>query len=131
MKLKAFNSETCIVKRAGKPAMGINFKIGLFRFNRECCEQLSLSAGDKVSLHQDEDEPGDWYLLIKDDKGFELRAKENVTNGLLFNNTSLARQIAESCECIDKSATLSFAKEPVKHDKKNYWPIITAALKKA
>lgn len=129
MKLKTFNAETCIVKRNGKPTVGINFKMGLFRFNKECCELIGLKEGAKVSLHQDEEEPTDWYLLVNDEKGFETRRKENVTPGLLFNNSSLAKQIAESTEYEGKSAALAIGKEAVKYEKKLYWPLITASLK--
>lgn len=129
MKLKSFNAETCVNKRAtGKSSIGINVKCGLFRINHEACNKLGIGEGSQISLHQDEETPADWYLLASDPKGFEVRSNKSVGKGVVFNKTSLAREIAESVSFDGKSGQILIGAEPIKHDKKTYWPLITTSL---
>ena len=131
MKFKTFDSETCIPLRGAgikTAAIGINFKTGLFRFNKEACEKIGLKPGNTVAFHQNEEEEADWFIQVGNPKGFLCRAKENVTSGVLFNNAALSKAIALPFNFEGKSANLKLGTEPIKIDKKTYWPIITGAL---
>lgn len=133
MKLKPFNSETCVSAKSegARPYIGIDTEIGTIRINGSLSEKLKLKVGDKLSFHQDEETPGDWYLLAGDSKGFEMKEQKKVKNGLTFNNSSLARKIAASVEFAGRSGHILLGIEPVVFESKKYWPLITSALHKA
>ena len=132
MKLKEFNAENTMSLRSEKPSLHINTKTGLFSFNKAACDKLGLVDGDQVTFHQDEEDPGDWYIrtLGKTGKGFALRAKENVSKGLLFNNTSMARALVFSIQDGLLSCRIPLASEATKDGKSTYWALMTAALNK-
>lgn len=133
MKLKEFNVENTIPIRGGdqsKPTIGINTKTGLFTFSLAATTLIGLGNGDQIVCHQDEDEQESWYLEKASSNGFVLRAKGNVTKGLLFNNTALARAIAGSVGMTAQSGKALIAHETVKHGKRILWTIVTAPLKK-
>lgn len=126
MQLKTFNSENVHPVRESKPCIRINTKTGLFNFSTGACKLIGLKPGDRVSFHQDEDEPADWYLEVTPD-GFELREKVNVTKGMLFNSSVMARALVYSVREV-QSGRVHIAPEPITVNKKTLWPLITAAL---
>lgn len=131
MKLKAFNSETCVSvrTRTTKASIGINTKTGFCRINKIFCEKVGIKNGDKISFHQDEEAKEDWFLLVNDPMGFEVRERKTISGGLVFGNTTLVRKITESVAFEGLSGQVLLASEPIIEDEKKYWPLITASLK--
>ena len=127
MQLKTFNSENVLPVRESKPCIHINTKTGLFNFSIGACEMIGLKPGDRVSFHQDEEEPTDWYLEVTKN-GFELRAKANVTKGMLFNSSVMARELVYSVQEVQSGRVL-ISSQPISVNKKTLWPLITASLK--
>lgn len=132
MKLKSFNPETLPVSSKGKPAMYINSKAGMFHISATAAEKLELKEGDSIELHQDEEQPQDWYLS-KTKKGFGLRNKKKGSDeqGLNFNNTALAKLIFESVGYKAQTGRVLFGAEPTVIKSVAYWPVITANLFKS
>jgi hypothetical protein len=129
MKLKEFNAENTINQRADKPSIHINTKTGLFNFNKAACDLISLGDEDKITFHQDQEEPFDWYLeKVKTEKGFTLRTKDDVTKGVLLNNVTLARTIVHSISSTIISGRVPIAAEPTAIGKIKLWPLLTIAL---
>lgn len=98
MKLKKFTPETTPTLRAGSeiPTLHMNYSSGVLTLNRGACEKLNIQPGDQVVLHQDEDEPQDWYLQVVKSGGFALRCKTGESYPLAFNNATLIRQVIDS-----------------------------------
>lgn len=131
MKLKEFNAENTITVRGGGnkiPAIGINLKTGLFAINKTACELLELKANDQVIILQDEEDKANWYLEKVKTKGFILRTKEGVTTGVLFNNTTMARAIAESIDFKGKSGKAMIAGKATTLDKRKLWGLILSGF---
>jgi hypothetical protein len=133
MKLKEFNAEnTTTLRGAGvnaTPKIGLNTKVGLFNFNKPACELMGLKKGDQIIIHQDEEDPENWFLEKVKQKGFTLRDKENVTKGLLFNNTTLARAIGASVSFTGQSGRILIAGKPTEFEKRKLWGLLTSSLK--
>lgn len=132
MNLKTFNQETLPTSSKSKAGMYINTKAGMFHISKAGAEKLGLKDGDLVELHQNEDDKAEWFIS-KSKKGFSLRNKQKGSdeNGLIFNNTVLAKIIFESIECKNQAGRCLFGSEPQKIKGVEYWPVITASLNKA
>lgn len=131
MKLKEFNSENTVTVRSDKPSLHINTKTGLFNFSKAACDLLNIKDGDRIAFYQDEEEPTDWYIeKVTTEKGFPLRAKDNITKGLLFSNTTMARAIVFSVKEI-VSGKVAIATEPTKIGNRKLWALLTAGFNKA
>lgn len=127
MKLKTFNIDTTPSIKTYKPCLSINLKTGLFALNPAAQDKFQLKANSTVSFHQDEDEPGNWYLEFGAKNGFKLRKAGN--NGtLFFNSRPLAIKIAESVEA--ESGGRVFFGEEVKHGKIELVTLLTVSLLK-
>jgi hypothetical protein len=130
MKLKEFNTETCVTTRAhtGVPCIGVNVKAGLFRLNPEAQQLVNLKDGDQVVFLQDEEDPANWYLEKVKEKGFVLRMKETSGKGLVFNNRAVAKEIAESVSFTGHSGKCLIAGEATEFKKRQLWGVITGTL---
>lgn len=130
MNLKTYNAENCRASRSNRPVIGINVKSGVFSINREAADLMGLKSGDKVEIHQDQDNEGDWYLAKSNGVGFPVRMpKDDAARVLVFNNTRLCRAIADSVVYTGRSGKLLVGTDPVTYEKVKYWPLITANLK--
>jgi hypothetical protein len=129
MKLKEFNAENTISTRTSAPVIGMNLKNGLFNINREVCDLIGLGDGDSVVFHQDQEDEQNWYLEKVKEKGFSVRKKENVTKGVIFNNTTLARAIAKSVAFEGASGRLLVAGKFTEFQRRKLWGIITTSLR--
>ncbi len=131
MKLKEFNTENTVSTRGGgtTPSIGIILKSGLFNLNQAACDLMGLKAGDQVVIHQDEEHVEDWYLEKVNSKGFVVRSKPQTQKGLLFNNTSIARQIAGSVEYNGSGGKLLIAGKATGFEKRKLWGLITIGLR--
>lgn len=132
MKLQSFNPDTLPgYIRTGRATLGVNFKTGLFNFSKSAVELLNIGAGSCIELHQDEENPADWYIQVATaGNGFALR--ESKDKDLLFlNHTGLAKLIKDCFEHEDvdpRSASFGISAEPIEHeDSKLYGIIITTA----
>lgn len=132
MKLKTYNTENLPNISHSKAGLYINSKAGLFHLNKTAVERMGLKDGDCIEFHQDEDGENDWYITKSKD-GFALRNKGKDTDqlGLTFNNTALAKLMFEQLKYTKQTGRCLVAAEPVKHNKNEYWPLITAYLFKS
>lgn len=130
MKLKEFNSENCsgFSKRSSAPSIAIDTKVGCNRINREACERLGLKEGDQVKFHQDEEEEADWYIEKVSEGGFSLR-KVGSGSALAFNNTALAKKIAESVAYEGRSGRCLIAGKPTEFQKRKLFGVLTSGLR--
>jgi len=131
MKLKEFNAENTTTTRGGgvkTPAIGINLKTGLFNINKTACELMEIKLSDSIVILQDEEEKENWYIEKVKAKGFQLKEKANVTSGLLFNNTTMARAIAESIKFTGVSGKALVAGKPTIVDKRKLWGLILSGF---
>lgn len=95
MALTEFSPINCLTARATYPGITVAVKSGVMMLNEHACELLQATSGGGVKLFQDEDNPQDWYVVFGPEDGFALRSKADA-KGLFFNNTYLARLIADS-----------------------------------
>ena len=74
MKLILFSEKTMPVMkgRTGLPRISFE-KNGLISLNKHAVELMGLMIADKLSIAQDEDNPGDWYIFKDSEEGFTLR----------------------------------------------------------
>jgi hypothetical protein len=131
MKLKEFNSENTITVRGGRsttPKIGLSTKTGLFNFNRSACQLIDLKPGEQIVILQDEEDTENWFLEKVKQKGFVLREKGNF-KGLLFNNTTLARAIADSVSFKEQSGRILIAGKSTVFEKRKLWGLLTASLR--
>jgi len=135
MKLKTFDNSSNVFRRDSPAAISINVTAGLFTINKKATEILQIEAGNKVVLHQDEDELGDWYIekADQDAAGFEIRSKTKngkpEGGGIYFNNTPTARAIFESVEYPYQSGRILLAGEPTEIGERKLYALLTDGLK--
>lgn len=132
MKLREFNPENSISIRGGndqRPTISVNTKSGLFTFSQAAVSLLGVKNNSQVKFLQDEEDPESWFIHEVKTDGFELRAKTNITKGLIFNNTFLARAIAQSVGMKAQSGKIIVSAKPITEGKKGLWALITAGLK--
>lgn len=127
MNLKSFKKSDISYKADGVPFLRIHLKSGVFSFNKTAAEILELKAGDQVMLHQDEDEPENWYLEQVKEDGFPLRInqKEKYAS-LTFNSAPMAKHMFDVVDTGGDpiSCRALIAKEPTKFEKRTLWGII-------
>lgn len=127
-------------KKNSEPFIGMNVKAGTVRFNKPAIDALKINSGDEVVFHQDEDEPGDWYMQVINNnipegkesthnpKGFILRKGKATVPDLTFNNTSMVRAIFDSVEYASNSGKIKIG-EPINEKGIGMlWTLITASL---
>lgn len=124
MKLKTYD-ERMSKKRPTKPTIYFS-KYGLITLSTSFCERAGLKPGDCVLVHQDEDEPTDWYLS-KAIEGFELRNATKNTNALCFNSQKVCYEFRDSMELNhNESHSFYMATEPNVVNKEHYYAILTS-----
>jgi hypothetical protein len=131
MNLKTFTPDTVgsSMRKTKSPTIAINMKVGLFRINEPACELIGLKGGDYVVFHQEEGEEGNWYIEKVKGSGFEVREKETVGKGVLFNNTGLAKQIAASVAFEGTSGKVLVAGQPTVYEKRKLFGVLTGTLR--
>lgn len=125
MKLKEFNQENSrnIVK--GRSTVRIYRNTGIFQFSKQAAEVIGLQVGSLVTIHQDEENPEDFYIHKTVANGFILRGNGTELSGLTLNCSMVAALILDSAK-VGKSASFQVSKQPVISNGREYWPIITA-----
>lgn len=96
---------------------------------------LGLRPGDKVAVHQDVDNPSDWYVEPKPaEKGLPLRVIGLKTNActLLFNSKNVAQSMRKALGFYSGGAMrVPLGLEPQTHDGRTLYPLITHAAKES
>lgn len=121
-------STTASLPRDGKAMLSIGFGPGVFSFNKQACEQLGITAGCACQLHQDEDEPMNWYVSFVEEDGFILRDNNKVSQ-LVFNSASIAHQIQKLFPEADtiQSLRCMISTEPEDIDGVEYYGVILSS----
>jgi hypothetical protein len=89
---------------------------GRFSLSKTVKDITGFSIGDKVMMHQDEDNPSTWYLS-KERAGFEIKVQKN---GLAFYSNPLMQTILEAFG-EEKNITFKMDSDPIKFNNKDYW----------
>ena len=118
MKLKTFNRANSLMSKTdGTPTITVS-KVGMITLSKTLCENLQLSPTDKtggVFLHQDEENPRDWFIEKSENAdAFKLRSCKNSA-GLCFNSgpaaKALLKSIGQDCTCRFRVAALPIEDE--------------------
>lgn len=96
MAMTQYNALNSASQRRGTPSISINLKAGLFGINKDACALLEINEGDQLSFFNDEENTDTWCVAKVEENGFVARSTKDGKVGLFFNNTFLARTIAES-----------------------------------
>lgn len=90
---------------------------------------MKLKLTDKLSLAQDDEEPGNWYLFKDKDNGYDMRAKDFEKTGCLcFNHGELRRSFIESIGLeTDETHKFIIAGQPTLFGKQEFWGILINA----
>lgn len=132
MKLKTFNPLTTPVARGQHtkaPSIHVNIKTGLFTLNKTAAELIGVIDGNMVQIHQNEDDPQEWFIEKVKKDGFIVRAnsKEGIVFSYLFNNATIARMIFQAMKT-DKTSGRVIVGEEVKVDGHKLFTLVTASL---
>lgn len=125
MDLKIFAPEDLATKQTAFLSIS---KTNYMRFNQALKNRLGLKHGDVIKMAQDQDNPKDWFLLLNQRSGFELRAKDDEDKGLMLQSSSLVAIMRESLgmSTKDKSVRFLVAEKPVSDDNPYVYAILTA-----
>lgn len=131
MKLKTYNRNTGMARLSSDPCISFQ-RTGTWLLNRALCELMGVQAGDRVSLHQDEEQPEDWYLS-KDPQGIPLRKQSYKEQVLVLNGMGWRHALREALakhtgEAVPETGRMMVAREAVVHGKVDLWPVITKSL---
>ena len=124
MKLKTSVRSVAGIRISDKPAININKKSGMFRFNNCINELMDNKPGDKVKFYQDEDKPEDWYIgkvPVTDELGLVIRNGSSTTSSLIVASTVAARTLFRSISFMGNSLVCQVAFKPTE----GMWAIIT------
>lgn len=106
------------------PMITVTPKSGVFILNKAAVLVTGLKSFDKVTLLQDEEKPGDWYLrLAYNTFGFRLR--DDGKGNLKFSARSIAVKMATICLGSQNSHRMMISGEKTE----DMWPIITKSAK--
>ncbi len=124
MELEIFDSSNVRSTRTYSPAIHIN-KFGVFSFNPQAVELLTLTKGATISFVRDKDNPRDWFIL-RDPNGMVLRT--NTKGNLIVNAKFVREKMFTSLNSKLGSGSMKFriAIEPVQYKDKMMYPIITS-----
>lgn len=128
MKLKLIHVEK--TRETGK-YISIN-KAGVFSFSKDLSQAIELSEGQKIDFYQDEENLKDWYFSIVENGQNIVRTgtKSEKYQMMMLNCSDMAKKIKTSLN-FDISKTLRVPVGVVFIEgQQNYYPIITAAVKK-
>lgn len=131
MNLKEYNpanSKPVATPRAHPASIRIDTKTGRFIFNKTAAELIGLKDKCQVVIHQDEQEPEDWYLEVVKTNGFIISNRERQGE-YVFNNTVIARKVAESVGYTARNGRMLIAGKPTKIGDRLLWGILTINLK--
>jgi L-cysteine desulfidase len=127
MNLKEFNPQNSSFDRSSDstPRIGINRKVGLFRFNEAACKLIGIEDNDQVKILQDLDDKTNWYVEKVKQDGFVVRHKEKVGNGCLFNSTKIANEYFNSLEIVGDSIKVLVAGKPTDFNKRKLFGMLS------
>lgn len=106
--------------REGDPTVRIAH--GKFSISKSATSLMGLSHGNCVQLHQNQDEPGKWYLSLED-SGFPLRKNGSKSEGSCIYNSALVKTILDAFEA--EALTFLVYEKPIRHKGTDYWLLLT------
>lgn len=109
-------------RRMLKPAITLR-KTGIITLNRVAAERMGLSAGDRITFCQDENNQGDWYLK-KHPEGILLGPEKLGRYRTYWKYMVL--KIFDSIDFYGSSVSIPVVCNP---DEKGLYPLITRAAK--
>ena len=122
MNLTVFSTDTFPLEEGGgirTDAWILFGKSGKITLSAEAATLMGISAGDKLSLAQNDDQPEVWYAF-KDLDGFELQ--EMKSGKLFITHPELASSVTGCLGLADDQNHRAFlTEEPVKFRRKTYW----------
>lgn len=125
MKLKTFNEQSQKTKY-GQSKVRVRPE-GTFLLTPKAGEAIGIKIGDKISIHQSDSEPRDWFLS-KDDMGIAVRLNSKKDR-FIFGSAKAAKTLLESCGIDYGAAAFTVSTEPIEHDGVKYFAIITSSAK--
>ncbi len=125
MKLVTFDAENMVSQRKGDAYISFS-RNAANSLSKAAVDRTGFSPEDKIAIHQDEDNPEDWYLSLGE-AGFPLRDDKKDGSSLYFNNTAMSNTILDALGIDEEEQRVSFliSGEPTVVDEVNYWAILT------
>jgi hypothetical protein len=123
MNLLTFDTENMVSTRKGDALISFS-RAGLNTISKAGAERTKYEGGDMVAIHQDKDNPEDWYISLSE-AGFPLR-DDKGEGRLNFNSKTMADTILDALEINEDRASFFIAGQPTEIDEVNYWAILTA-----
>lgn len=84
---------------------------------------MEVKDGSCIAIHQDNENPADWYLEVLKADGIKLREKD--TNGLLFNCTSAIQSMMDEFSWEGVSMSCKISLTPNEETGVKLWCILT------
>lgn len=123
MNLTTFDASNMVTQRKGDATIFIARSTAC-TLSKAAVAATGYGGGDLIALHQDNDNPEDWYISLAE-QGFELRAKD-PSGSLAFNNAAMANTFLDALGIEEKSASFLIAGTPEIEDEVSYWAILTS-----
>lgn len=134
MKLKFFNASNLPSIMKGVPQVRIS-KAGAFSFNIPAGQILGLTKESRIELAQDEENPSDWYLIVRtsdNNDAFPVRVykeyKDHST--YMFSNSTMAKTFMEAIKADSKTAALNISIHSIDVEGMQLFPVITSSFQK-
>jgi hypothetical protein len=125
LKLNFHNKENTVVERkqilSKEAVVAVHIKTGLFRLNKRMTEMLALKDGDGIEFASADETT--WFILPHSGKGFSLKEKKKTSGGLVFNNCTLAKKIAEGLRIQDPSFKVKVREQSITLQGHTLWQI--------
>lgn len=122
MKLQTFNSSNMVTQRKGDATIAFSRK-SANSLSKAAVERTGYEVGDQISLHQDEENPEDWYISLGED-GFTLRDSKG-SGSLVFNNVAMANTLLDALGIDEDRCAFFIAGQATEIDEVKYWAILT------
>lgn len=123
MKLVTFDTTNMVSQRKGDACISIS-RQGFNSISKNAVERTGFAEGDKIALHQDQENPEDWYMSLGED-GFSLKASKDG-GGLSFNSAAMSNAFLDALQIEENRVAFFIAGEPTTIDEVDFWAILTS-----
>lgn len=128
MNLVQFDRNNNLGALRNQPSINIDSVKGIFRFSKNATDALNITDGSGVVVHQDEQNPRDWYLEIEPVQNIGFPINLNTSAGFYyFNAIRLAERIMMHARC--QRASFQISANPVAADDKKLYLIVMNPFK--
>jgi hypothetical protein len=134
LKLKCYNLKNSSKVRKSNPTIWFHRK-GLMHLSKKTIDMINFKDGDRIEFHQNEAEPGEWYICKSiDGDGFLLKEKKQQGKYLSLSTCSagVVRSIMKSMNLDPddvRSLSCKVSSRPVTHGGKSLYCLITSDAK--